>query len=376
MEKRKILFVSGTRADYGKQKALITATQNSDEFTAQILVTGMHLIQNYGETWREIDKDFPTVEKILEPNQTQETTMLEAYKNSLRVFEKAQRVLNPDLLILHGDRLETLAGATFGLFRDLKVAHIEGGEVSGTIDETIRHTVTKLSDIHFVSNVEAKERLLQLGEDDKNVFIIGSPEIDAFLSDDLPSWDEVRNHYQIDFDEFALVIFHPVSSEIDKLKLQVRILCDFIKNTKENFIVISPNNDPGREEIVSGFESILGDKRIAYLPSMRFEFYVVALKRARYILGNSSSGVREAPFFGTPTINIGSRQSNRARADSIINVDIHPTQLVHAHTLANQVTRQQARLFGEGESDKKFIDALKLSNIWHRTKQKRFFDID
>lgn len=162
-------------------------------------------------------------------------------------FSKYVKDIKPDLILVHGDRLEALAGAIVGAFNNIYVAHIEGGEISGTIDESIRHAISKLSHFHFVSSERLKERLIQMEENKSNIYITGSPDIDIMLSDKLPLLEDVKKYYNIEYDNYAILVYHPVTTELADIKSNTKILLETLENTKDNFIVIFPNNDPGND---------------------------------------------------------------------------------------------------------------------------------
>ena len=190
---KKIVFLTGTRADYGKLKSLISVTQNSDFFETHVFVTGMHLNKLYGYTVNEIEKN--NIRNLYKfENHDSVKYMDRTLAKTINGFSKYIENLKPDLIIIHGDRVEALAGALVGSINNILVAHIEGGEVSGTIDEMIRHSVSKMSHIHLVSNKLAKRRLIQMGEYDENIFIIGSPDLDLMKSEDLPSLRFVKKY--------------------------------------------------------------------------------------------------------------------------------------------------------------------------------------
>ena len=226
------------------------------------------------------------------------------------------KIYRPPIL---GDRIEAMAGATVGALKNILVGHIEGEEVSGTIDDLIRHSVSKLSHIHFVSNEEAGQRLRQLGEDPKTIFVIGLPDIDVMLSGSLPSLAEVKDHYKINFESYGIILFHPVTTEVKDVKFHVRNFIQAAVESNENFLVLYPNNDSGSSEIFEGYKTLEKNPKFRILPSIRFEAFLSFLKGTKLILGNSSAGIREAPVYGIPTVNVGSRQQDRFHYESIIN---------------------------------------------------------
>ena len=322
-EKKRLLFISGTRADYGKLKSLIKILNDDCMFEVFIFATGMHMLSDYGFTYKEIEKDgFPYIYPLI--NQNHNTSMDIALSNTITGLSYYIDETNPDAIIVHGDRLEALAGAIVGAFNNIRVLHIEGGEVSGTIDESIRHAISKFSHFHFVANEEAKKRIIQLGEPEENIFVFGSPDIDIMYSNELPAIDEVKKRYEIPFDKYNILMFHPVTTEVDKIKEHVSWLVDELLKSSENFVVIYPNNDEGSEFILEEYERIKDNKHFKIFPSMRFEYFLSLLKSADCMVGNSSSGIRETGIYGIPTVDIGTRQNGRYDFDScshIIHID-------------------------------------------------------
>lgn len=371
---KRILFLTGTRADFGKLKSLIQITSN-ENFDVHIFATGMHLQKKYGETIDEIVKcGFENIHKY--ENHTSESTMDLTLAKTIKGLSQYIKADRPDMIVVHGDRVETLAGAIVGSLNNILVAHIEGGEVSGTIDELIRHAVTKMSHIHLVANENAKTRLLQMGESSEDIHVIGSPDVDIMLSQRLPSLEETLEHYDITFENYAILMFHPVTTEIENIAEQANNLVDAALSSNKNFVVIYPNNDLGSEKILQAYKRFEGLDRIKVFPSIRFEFFLVMLKNADFILGNSSAGIREAPYYNVPTINIGSRQNNRALSNSIMQIENNSNDILKAIQYAAKLDHSTNNLsFGEGNSDVQFLGILKSERIWQRSKQKVFNDL-
>ena len=373
---KKILFLTGTRADFGKIKSLISILDSHQEFEVFVFVTGMHLQKEYGYTLIEIERcKFKNVHAF--ENHTHETTMDLTLAKTIEGFSSYCKKINPDLIVIHGDRVETLAGAIVGSLNNILVAHIEGGELSGTVDELIRHSVTKLSHIHFVSNDEAAKRLLQMGEIKSSIFTIGSPDIDIMFSDNLPTEESVKEYYQIDFHQYAIVMFHPVTTEDKQMKQYADDFVSSLLAVKENFVVIYPNNDLGSRYIIEAFQKLKDNPKFRIFPSIRFEYFLVLLKNAKFIIGNSSAGIREAPYYGIPIINIGTRQQNRTLNADIINVDYQKENIIEAlHSVINHKISPIDNDFGKGNSAELFLNSVLSSKIWEINHQKKFKNID
>ena len=316
---KNIVFVTATRADYGKLKKIILILQKTKTIKTNIFITGMHNLDIYGKTVNEIKKDKIKNFKIF-PNQNVGDDHNKIFSNTILGFSKYIRKIKPDLVLVHGDRLEPLACAIACCLSNIKIGHFEGGEVSGTVDEMLRHSISKLCNIHFVTNSKAKRRLIQMGELSKNIFITGSPDIDLILSKNLPTIEKVKKKYEINFKLFSVAIFHPVTTDLKNLKIQVKNFIKSLEISNKNYILIYPNNDLGSKIILNEYKKIQ-NKKIKIFPSIRFEFFLTILKNSEFIIGNSSSGIMEAPYFGVPTINIGTRQNKRAKLKSIFNCD-------------------------------------------------------
>ncbi len=369
---KKILFMTGTRADFGKMKPLMKAVQGMHGFESQIFVTGMHMLSRYGMTVRELTKaGFHNIHTFI--NQFNGEPMEMTLANTIHGLSRYVHEYRPDLIIVHGDRSEALAGAIVGAIKNILVAHIEGGELSGTIDDLIRHAVSKMSHIHFVANSEAAERLRQMGECAENIYVIGSPDIDVMLSKHLPTLKQAKHYYDIKFDEYAIVMFHPVTTELDRLEENTEILLSALLESDVNYIVIYPNNDEGSDKIFQGYRRLHDNSRFKIFPSLRFEYFLTLLKHSRFLIGNSSAGIREAPVYGVPSINIGSRQQNRFMHDSIIQSEFDSGMIATAIGSACGMQRMPpCHHFGDGNSVSGFVAAITSESLWRTPKQKHF----
>ena len=286
----------------------------------------------------------------------------------------------PDLIIIHGDRVEALAGAIVGSINNVLVAHVEGGEISGTIDEIIRHAVSKMSHIHFVTNEEAKQRLIQLGERVGSIFVIGSPDLDLMSPKGLPKLDIVKEYYGIPFDEFAIAMFHPVTTEYKQMHHYAKEFVDALIESGKNYVVIYPNNDQGSMEILGEYKRLENKDKFRIFPSTRFEYFLTLLRKSEFIIGNSSAGIREAPYYGVPTIDIGSRQSNRANIASMVHCNYKMEDILEAINGIDKLLVDQdagvKHYFGEGKSDKLFLEILESKSLWSIDHQKQFQEIN
>ncbi len=372
---KKIVFLTGTRADFGKIKSLISILDVQSNFEVFVFVTGMHLQKEYGYTLIEIERcNFNNIHTF--ENHTHETTMDLTLAKTIEGLSSYCKEIKPDLIIVHGDRVETLAGAIVGSLNNILVAHIEGGELSGTVDELIRHSVSKLSHIHFVSNEDAAKRLLQMGEMQDSIFTIGSPDIDIMFSEDLPNIEVVKEYYEIPFDNFGIVMFHPITTEANEMQNYAQHFVNTLLSDNHNYVVIFPNNDLGSQLIINEYQKFKDNSRFRVFPSLRFEYFLSLLKNSQFIIGNSSAGIREAPYYGIPIINIGTRQQNRAIHANIINVGYDEKSISEAlKSIDTHQVKPSNNDFGNGNSAALFLDFLKNGAIWSLNHQKQFRDL-
>ena len=370
-----IAFLTGTRADYGKIQSLLRRLKSNNNFRITILVTGMHLLKEYGETVSQIVSD-DLGEIVIIPNQFGEQHMEVSLSRTIEQISGFLETNIPDLIVVHGDRIEALAGAIVGSIRNVPVAHIEGGEVSGTIDGLIRHSVSKLSHLHFVANDSAKNRLIQLGENHKNIFEIGSPDIDVMFSQNLPTLIEVFDRYAINFEQYSILIYHPVTTETHDLERQVNELVDAVILSQKKYIVIKPNNDRGSEIIQQIFSHKLSGRNFFHIPSMRFEYFLTLMRNSEFIIGNSSAGIRESSYYGVPAINIGNRQRGRHRSPLILDVPSQSIEILNAINLANELKLEPIYGFGDGTAAEKFEAILETPDFWPIDTDKVFIDFD
>jgi UDP-N-acetylglucosamine 2-epimerase (hydrolysing) len=381
---RKILFLTGTRADFGKLKPLIQSVDAAEAFEVAIFITGMHTLSRYGYTLDEVYRTLPehrlrdgTRSVYVYHNQVVGEPMERVLASTIEGLSRYLTEFRPDLIVVHGDRVEALAGAIVGALRNILVAHVEGGEVSGTVDELIRHAVTKMSHIHFVANEEALRRLRQLGERPQTIHVIGSPDIDLMMSSSLPDIVEVKRHYDIPFTDYGVIIFHPVTTDLVDTERSVQAIADAVLESEREHVVIYPNNDEGCELIFNAWRRLENNKQIKLLPSMRVEYFLVLLRNAQYLLGNSSAGIRECPVFGVPAINVSTRQTGRSNSPCIINVEGERKQILAAMNGSwNNLERHAPDLaFGVGNSAQLFLEAMGKESFWQVSTQKLFNDI-
>ena len=333
------------------------------------------MMEKYGLTKTEVHKagGFDVVEFINQRSGDSQDVIL---AKTILGFSDFIQEARPDLVIVHGDRVEAIACALVCATNYVRCAHVEGGEVSGTIDEVFRHCNTKLSTIHLVSSESARKRILRLGEPKASVYVIGSPELDKHAQPSGVTIDEVRAHYEIPFDNYGIAMFHPVTSEASDIGAQAAALFSTLEDSQRSMVVILPNNDPGSDDIMSVIRSLPSD-RFRIIPSMRFSYFSELLKNASAVIGNSSVGVREAPFLGVPSLDVGSRQTHRSEANSITSCDACDAEAIRQF-LKTQWGHRHApyRGFGSGSAAEMFGNLLTSDAFWSLPMQKYFASDD
>ena len=374
--KKKVIFITGTRAEYGKLKSLINLFQKKKKIASYIFVTGMHMLKKYGSTYTHVIQENKGYSKIfLYKNKKANKSQDQILADTVLGFSNFILKIKPDLVVVHGDRVEALAASMAASINNFIVMHIEGGEISGTIDEHIRHAVSKFSHIHLVSNKDAKKILISLGEQKKNIHIVGSPDIDIMKSKFLPSIDKVKKRYNINFDRYGIGILHPETTKISEINEMAKKYCEILNRSKKKYILIYPNNDPGSDTIIKNLKRLsLDRKRFRVIKSMRFKYFLTLLKNSQFIVGNSSAGIREAPFYGIPTIDIGERQKFRGNSKSIKNFNFNNKMMLeHIKNLNKKF--KSSYYYGSGDSILKIKKLINKPFFW-KTKVQKHFVID
>ncbi|MES0809971.1 UDP-N-acetylglucosamine 2-epimerase [Roseibium sp. SCPC15] len=369
-----VLFVTGTRADFSKIKGTAESLIR-EGWKVTFFVTGMHMLETYGATFLEVRK-IAGAEQYEYVNQREGDPLDLVFSKTVLGFSDWIHEHCPDLVIVHGDRVEAKACAFVCATNYIRCVHIEGGEVSGTIDEVFRHCVTKLAHHHFVCSETAARNVVSLGEDPNRVVLMGSPELDTHAAEMSVKLDEVRRYYEIPFEEYGIVVFHPVTSEVQTIGQQAQDLFNSLAQSGRDFVVIASNNDPGAKSIMDVVEQ-QDLTRFRTLPSMRFEYFSILFRNASLMVGNSSAGVREAPFLGVPSINVGSRQTGRSSAASVFNVEAREHDEITRY-IDKQWNKRFERCteFGDGNSVVRFVNELKKREFWEIPMQKHFFRSD
>ncbi|EMY76312.1 UDP-N-acetyl-D-glucosamine 2-epimerase, UDP-hydrolysing [Leptospira weilii serovar Ranarum str. ICFT] len=384
--KRKICVVTGTRADYGLLRWLMRGITESASLELQIIATGMHLAPEFGLTYKEIENDGFIIDKKIEILLSSDTSIGISKSMGLGLisFSEVFADLKPDLVLVLGDRFEILSAVSSALISKIPVAHLHGGETTeGAFDESIRHSITKMSHLHFVAAKEYRNRVIQLGEDPSHVFLVGGLGIDGIKRSNLLNKKELESSLDFKLNQKNLLItFHPVTLEKSIASSQMReLLLALEVLTKDTGLIFTmPNADTdGRAifELVKEFTT--AHPNVRYFTSLGQTRYLSCLQFVDAVVGNSSSGILEAPSFKIGTINIGDRQKGRLKASSIIdcapdrNSILNALEKLYSTDFQNKLAKT-VNPYGEGGASEKIVQILETAEVEGMLK-KRFFDL-
>jgi len=385
MIKRKICIVTGTRAEYGLLYWLMKEIEKDSELELQLIVTGMHLSPEFGLTYQEIEESFK-INKKIEMLLSSDTSIGISKSMGLAQisFAEAYDALKPDILVVLGDRYEIFSAVSAAMIARIPIAHISGGEkTEGLIDEAIRHSITKMSHLHFVATDEYKQRVIQLGEDPKYVFQVGECGLDNIYRLDLLDKDDFEEAIRFSLNKKnILVTFHPVTLEHNSAKKQFQELLDAIDILEDTTIIFTKANSDTDGRIINKMidKYVAANKHKAVcFTSLGQLRYLSALQYIDAVVGNSSSGLVEAPSFKIGTIDIGDRQKGRIKADSVIHVEPNKKSILEGFSkLYSQ--EFQSKLedtinpYGNGGASIVIKNILKEIDLTHIIK-KKFYDI-
>lgn len=385
---RKICVVTGTRAEYGLLCRLMGLIQESPDTQLQVIATNMHLSPKYGNTFQEIEKDGFTIDckiPIIDENaEDNAMTTVKSMATALSGFAEAYNTLKPDMVVVLGDRYEILAAATVALIERIPIAHLHGGEVTeGAYDDAIRHSITKMSHLHFTSTEEYRKRVIQLGEQPDRVFYVGAPGVENIKKFPLMSKEEVEESVNFKLDENTiLVTYHPVTLGEHTAEKDIKEFIGALEERKDLRVFFTmPNSDTGSQAIVDAineFVSNNADRAIAY-KSLGIKRYLSVMKYAGAVVGNSSSGLLEVPSFGIPTLNIGDRQKGRMAADSVYNCETDKDSILKGLDviMSPAFKKKAAETHNPYEKDNTSEEIFNVISTYplEELKQKHFYDI-
>ncbi len=377
--KRKIVVTTGARSEYGILRPVLLDIKKSKKLELQLIVSGMHLSKKYGLTINEIRKDgFKIYETIkMAPTGDSSYHMSKSLGEGIIKFSEVFKKLKPDINLILGDRDEAFASALAASHMNIPNAHIHGGDKSKAgIDEYNRHAITKISNIHFTATKKSTLRVKRMGEDPKYIFCTGSPSIDEVVNENITNRKYLEKKYKMCFSGNEIIlIFHPVTTEIEKAEQHITNLLNSTIKFKNQIIAIAPNSDAGGQIIFNTLQKFSKNYSLIKLyKSIPRRDYLGMLKYGGILVGNSSSGIIEAGYFNIPVVNIGIRQESRESGNNVINTNNTPNSIMtgikKAFNLKNKKFRMN-KIYGNGKSSEKIIGILENISIDKRLIQKQ-----
>lgn len=384
--KRKICIITGTRAEYGLLYWLIERIEKDEDLELQIIATGMHLSPEFGLTYNQIEADGFSITQKIEMLLSSDTPTSISKSVGLGVisFSDAFERLNPDIVVVLGDRFEIFAAVQAAMIMRIPIAHIHGGELTeGAIDDSIRHSITKMSHFHFTATEEYKNRVIQMGERPETVYNVGTLGIEGIKKIPMLSKNELSKSIGVNLSKFFLITLHPTTLENSTAEKQILTVLNALDKFEEYQLIFTKTNADTDGRIINKYiENYVNDNpsRAYVFDSLGQVNYLSAIKHCELVIGNSSSGLLEVPFLRKPTINIGIRQQGRLKAKSVIDCDFTELSIIEAMNkgLSNSFNEQiqnMEMLYGEGNTSEQIVNVLKDTNL-DNIVIKRFYDIN
>lgn len=375
----KIAVITGTRAEYGIYKPLLHEIRKHPDMKLSLLVAGMHLLEDFGNTIQYIEKDGFSIDAEIKGlfQEDNAADMAHSVGRGIEQCANAFSKLTPDILLVLGDRPEMLAGAIAALYMNILIGHIHGGDLSGSVDGIVRHAITKLAHIHFPATQKSAERIISMGEDPERVFIVGALGLDSVLHTPLLDKTEITTRYHLDSSQpILLLIQHPVTTELGEAGTQIHQTLTVLAELHMQTVVVYPNADAGGREMIKVINSFISHPLISAYQSIPHEEYLSLLNVADVLIGNSSSGIIEAPAFGLPVVNIGTRQQGRERAENVIDVGYSCVEIKSAICQAltqefKKMARDCCNPYGDGIASERICDILRTLPMGERLHEKR-----
>ena len=351
--KKRIAYVSGTRADFGLMIPILKAIEKSKLLSIKLYVTGEHLMPELGMTINNVKKYFSKV--IVIDAVSKQNDKIGTAKFNADFFKKMIEELNisrPDLMLVLGDRQEMLMVSVACLYLGIPIAHIHGGERTGTVDGVARHTITKIASIHFPATKDAALRIKKMGEEDWRINIVGAPALDTILNNKLPSRKELADKFGINPKEnFILILEHPVSEDIENAGRQMEVIIEAVKRFNIPTVIIYPHADAGGKKIIEVIEKEKSNRLFKIFPSLEYKTFLALEREASFWVVNSSAALIESSSFKIPVVNIGNRQMGRQRGNNVLDVDYDSEKIYKA--------------IDKSLNDKKYLSKLKkIKNPW------------
>ncbi|HOY69314.1 MAG TPA: UDP-N-acetylglucosamine 2-epimerase [Methylotenera sp.] len=359
---RKVCYITGTRADFGLMQATLKAIDGSNTLELAVLVTGMHLDEQFGLTIQDVKKSNLPIAATVKSDSTESSgeSMAKGIGRMILGFVDELIKIKPNIVLLLGDRGEMLAGAIAAIHLNIPIVHIHGGELSGTVDEPIRHAISKLAHYHFTSTESAKNRLIRMGEQPANIFVTGAPGLVGIVSSALLKREQLFDEVGFSHSDcIALLLYHPVLQESSNAGKVVKTMLDILKNLNVKVIALLPNADAGSLGVRQVLQARHDNVNVILATHFERDKFLSCMAAVDFIIGNSSAGIIEAGTFGTPVINVGIRQNKRERNVNVIDVTDDASDMKNAIQKAILEKRfEKNNIYGDGKADVNIVNLL------------------
>lgn len=378
MKKKHIVYITGTRADFGLMKAVLREINKNPQLRLSLIVTGMHLMDEFGNSLKEVEKENFTLYKINATYKRDDKTSMaefaaECLEGCVEIFKK----LKPDILLVIGDRAESLAASVAAAYMKILIAHIHGGDKSATIDEPVRHAITKLANIHLAATKFSAERIEKMGEEKWRIFVVGAPSLDTILNSEIADKKTAEKELNVDLGKPTLIVLQHPSFDSEQADKQMAETMEAVKELGEQTAVIYPNADAGGRKIINVIEKYRGCKNVKIFKNIEHSLFLGLMKNASVMIGNSSCGIIEAPSFNLPVVNIGERQDGRDRCNNVVDVNYDKKQIVNAvkKALCDKEFIKEIKgcknIYGDGKTAERIVKILSEIKIDNKLLQKR-----
>ncbi|MFC2163244.1 UDP-N-acetylglucosamine 2-epimerase [Candidatus Altiarchaeota archaeon] len=376
---RKVMVITGRRAEFGLIKSTLKAIREHESLELCLVVTGNHLIPEFGGTIKQIKEEgFEINAKVnAYPKEDSGVSMAKAIGECILGLVDVVEKEKPDVMLVLTDLGHALAGSIVGAHMNIPLAHVHGGDVSGTIDESLRHAITKFAHIHFPATEKSAERIRKMGEEEWRIHVTGAPGLDEILHQELYSKHEVCGKFGLDPGKpMLLMVQHPVTTEVEQAESQIKETMSAVADTGYQTVVIYPNADAGARQMIKVIERYANEQGIQIHKNLDRKTYLSLMKHADAMVGNTSSGIIEAPSFRTPVVNIGTRQNGRERAGNVIDVGHDRAEILEGieKAMSKEFRTKMAGIkspYGDGKTGSKIADILTDIDINKRLMQKK-----
>jgi GDP/UDP-N,N'-diacetylbacillosamine 2-epimerase (hydrolysing) len=379
-EVKKVCVITGSRAEYGLLKPVMEKLRSS-KLEFRLIVSGMHLCHEFGSTYKEIERDGFNIDSRVEMTLSADTNaaMTKSIGIGIAGMTQALDEINPDVVLVLGDRVEAFAGAVSGAGLNKVVAHIHGGDITrGGLDDSMRHAITKFAHLHFAATEKSRDRIIRMGENPDRVYTVGAPGLDSIVNANLYRYEELSALLGFSLKKpFVLAVQHPVSTHPDEASNEMRETLEALKAINRTTILIFPNSDSGGRRMIEVIESYRSERWLQIVRNIDHAAYLSLLAHTEVLVGNSSSGIIEAPSFHVPVVNIGPRQEGRERSTNVIDVMHDRAAIQKAIEIALKDAAFKSRVqhcinpYGDGTASQRIVNVLSSFKITPDLTQKQ-----